>query len=76
MRTRLIIRGMTAVHAVRAIHTALTSVDGIIAADVALGRATIDHDGRAGCDALQRAVAMAGYDVEECIEDRRSLPLL
>ncbi len=76
MRTRLIIRGMSAVHAARAIRTALTAVDGIIAVDIARGQATIDHDGRASCDALRAAVVMAGYEVEDCIEDARALPLL
>lgn len=74
--TRLTITGMRSVHSVHAIFTALTAVDGILRTDVALGRATIEHDGRATCAALVEAIAVAGYEVAECIEERRRLPLL
>lgn len=74
--TFLSIRNMTSVHAVRAVFTALTGVPGIAHADVSLGSATIEHDGRATPELLVEAVAAAGYDVAEWREERRSLPLL
>ncbi|MGH7718968.1 MAG: heavy-metal-associated domain-containing protein [Gemmatimonadaceae bacterium] len=73
MITRLTIAGMTSVHSVRAIYTALTAVPGISRADVRLGTAEIDHDGRATCEALTEAIAVAGYEVEACEEDRKRL---
>jgi copper chaperone CopZ len=74
--TRLHIAGMTAVHSVRAVFTALTAVEGITSADVAIGSATIEHDGRATAQALSDAVALAGYEVTDVQEERRRLPLL
>ena len=76
MTTHLTIKGMTAVHSVRAVFTALAAVEGISRADVSMGRATIEHDGRATPEALAAAIAEAGYEVTECTEERRSLPLL
>ena len=77
MVTTLTIAGMRAVYAVRAVFTALASVDGIARADVALGRAVIEHDGRATPDRLREAVALAGYEVVEVRDATRgSLPVL
>jgi copper chaperone CopZ len=67
---------MTSIHSVRAVFTALAAVEGIARADVAIGRATVEHDGRATCEALAAAVALAGYEVTRCTEERRTLPLL
>ena len=72
--TTLTIGGMTSVHAVRAIETALTPVAGITRLEVALGRARIEHDGRATPDALREAVTLAGYEVRELREEREGLP--
>jgi copper chaperone CopZ len=74
MRTRLTIAGMTSVHAVRAVQTALTPVEGITSVHVALGEAVIEHDGRATPDALRAAIAVAGFEVTAAIEERRRLP--
>ncbi len=77
MITTLTISGMRAVYAVRAVFTALASVEGIAHADVALGRAVVEHDGRATAERLREAVALAGYEVTHVEEDRRrTLPLL
>jgi copper chaperone len=76
MITRLRIAGMSCQHCVRAVFTALTPVAGIQSADVAVGHATIEHDGRVTMDALREAIAVAGYAVEEGSEERRRLPLL
>ena len=74
MITTLRIGGMLAVHARRAVFTALAGVEGILSADVELGRAVIEHDGRATPDRLREAVAAAGFEVEEVVEERRRLP--
>jgi len=76
MITRIRIAGMSCQHCVRAVFTALTPVAGITSADVSIGAATIEHDGRATIEALRDAIAVAGYTVEEGTEDRRRLPLL
>ena len=77
MVTTLRIGGMLSVHAVRAVFTALAGVEGIASADVELGRATVEHDGRATPERLREAIAVAGYEVEEVVEERkRRLPLL
>ena len=71
------IGGMHSVHAVRAVWTALAAVPGVTTAEVVLGRAVIEHDGRATVDALREAIAMAGCELLEATEERqRSLPLL
>ena len=76
MRTRLRILGMSTPHCIRAVFTALTPVEGITSADVSIGAATIEHDGRVTMDALREAIAVAGYEVEAGTEERRRLPLL
>jgi copper chaperone CopZ len=71
------IGGMRSVHCARAVHTALAMVPGVTAAEVVIGRATIDHDGSATPEALRPAIALAGYELLETTEERqRSLPLL
>jgi copper chaperone CopZ len=71
------IGGMHSVHAARAVWTALAAVPGVTTAEVVLGRAVIEHDGRATVDALREAIAMAGCELLETTEERqRSLPLL
>lgn len=76
MITRLQIDGMTCQHCVRAVFTALTPVAGITSADVTIGGAEIEHDGRATFEALRDAVAEAGYEVHLVAEQRRRLPIL
>jgi copper chaperone CopZ len=71
------IGGMRSAHCVRAVFTALAGVPGISRADVQLGRAEIEHDGRAAEDVLRDAIAVAGYELLETTEERqRTLPLL
>ena len=76
MITRLRIAGMSCQRCVQAVFTSLTPVDGIISADVSIGAATIEHDGRATVDALRDAIAVAGYTVSLADEERRRLPML
>lgn len=70
------IDGMSCVHCVRAVTTALAGVEGITAADVAVGGATIEHDGRVTLEQLTRAIEVAGYEVRGGTEERRRLPVL
>ncbi len=74
--TRLTIRGMTSVHAARAIFTALAGVEGVALADVGRGIATIEHDGRVTEAALRAAVSLAGFEIVELREERRVLPVV
>jgi copper chaperone len=76
MVTKLRISGMSCQHCVTAVFTALTPVEGILSADVSIGAATIEHDGRATADVLRDAIAVAGYDAVVAEEERRRLPVL
>lgn len=73
---RLTIRGMSSVHASRAIFTSLAGVEGVTQADVGRGGAVVEHDGRASEAALRDAVALAGFEVLEFTEERRVLRVL
>jgi copper chaperone CopZ len=71
------IGGMRSVHCARAVYTALAAVPGVATADVVVGRAVIDHDGRATNQLVGEAIAVAGYELLDTTEERqRSLPLL
>jgi copper chaperone len=76
MITHLRISGMSCQHCVRAVFTALTPVEGITSADISIGAAVIEHDGRATLDALRAAVAESGYEVTSAEEERRRLPIV
>jgi copper chaperone CopZ len=76
MITHLRIGGMSCQHCVRAVFTALTPVPGIISANVSIGAATIEHDGRATIDALRAAIAESGYEVTSAKEETRRLPIV
>ena len=76
MRLIVKIDGMSCHHCVRAVRTALTAVEGIEEADVGIGGAIIEHDGRVTLDAVREAVAVAGYEVAGGDEDRRRLRVL
>ena len=67
---------MSCQRCVQAVFTALTPVQGIVSADVSIGAATIEHDGRATVEALREAIAVTGYDVVLAEEERRRLPVV
>lgn len=67
---------MTCQHCVTAVFTALTPVDGIVAAEVDVGAVTVEHDGRVSVEALREAIAVAGYDAVLASEERRQLPIV
>jgi copper chaperone CopZ len=76
MRTTTVaISGMSCAHCVRAVFTALAGVPGIERADVSIGKAVIEHDGSVTADAIGDAIAVAGYEVTDARDDRRSLPI-
>ena len=63
MQTVVTISGMLAVHAKRAVFTALAGVEGVRTADVELGRAVVEHDGSVSTKALATAIESVGYHV-------------
>ena len=70
----LTISGMVAVHAKRAVFTALAGVPGVVAAQVEMGSAVVEHDASTTSDALTEAVVLAGCKVTS-IKTERRLPL-
>jgi copper chaperone CopZ len=76
MITRVFLAGMTCQHCVNAVFTSLTPVPGIISADVSVGAAVIEHDGRATIAVLCEAIGAAGYDVILANENTRQLPIV
>ena len=69
--------GMNAVHAVRALQTALSGAPGVTDVDVRMGEAIIVHDGRLSEAVLRDAVKQAGLGIVGLSEDRRRrLPLI
>ena len=67
---------MSCQHCVTAVFTALTPVEGILAAEVEIGSVVVEHDGRATVEALRDAIAVAGYDAALATEERRHLPVV
>ena len=77
MRTTTVgISGMSCAHCVRAVFTALAGVPGIDRADVSIGKAVIEHDGSVTPQAIRDVIAIAGYEVVDARDDRRTLPLV
>ncbi|HEY8166663.1 MAG TPA: heavy metal-associated domain-containing protein [Gemmatimonadaceae bacterium] len=76
MITTATIKGMSCTHCVRAVFTALTGVTGIAHAQVSIGRAVIEHDGSMSPDALREAISIAGYELADLRDDRRTLPVV
>lgn len=73
MITNLELGGMVAVHAVRAVFTALAGVDGVRGAEVKLGSAEVEHDQPLDLAALQRALEPIGVEVIAATTTRRRL---
>jgi copper chaperone CopZ len=76
MITTAKIHGMSCAHCVRAVFTALGGVPGVARADVSIGRAVIEHDGTVSPEAIREAISIAGYEVTEFSDDRRTLPVV
>jgi copper chaperone CopZ len=75
MTTTVSISGMSCVHCVRAVFTSLAGVKGVDRADVSIGRAVIEHDGTVTPEQIRDAIRIAGYEVTDFQNDRRTLPL-
>jgi copper chaperone CopZ len=76
-RFYLRLSGMNAVHAVRALNTALGGLDGVTHLDVKMGEAVIAHDGRLTEALVRDAVKQAGLGIVSLAQDRRRrLPFL
>lgn len=67
---------MSCAHCVRAVFTALGGVAGVSRADVSIGQAVIEHDGSVSQDAISEAISIAGYEVVDFRDDRRTLPVV
>ena len=76
MITTAKINGMSCAHCVGAVVTALGGVEGVSRADVSIGRAVIEHDGTVTPEAIREAISIAGYDVADLGDDRRTLPVV
>jgi copper chaperone CopZ len=80
MRTTAVIPTMRSEYCKQAVFTALTPLEGIVRVEIEAtangGSLVIEHDGRIGADALRAVVAVAGYDVTDVSEDRRTLTLV
>lgn len=76
MITTATIDGMSCTHCVRAVFTALAGVPGVSHADVSIGKAVIEHDGSVSPEALREAISIAGYEVADFRDDRRTLPVV
>jgi copper chaperone CopZ len=78
MRFELMIPGMHAIHARNAVFTALGAVEGIVRAEVELGRAVVEvgPGSRVDEEMLREAVGAAGFVVEKVSVLPRILPVL
>lgn len=68
--------GLVAVHAVRAVWTALGAVPGVLSADVTMQGAVLEVDGPLDRAALDAALDAAGVSVRELRIEPRVLPIL
>jgi copper chaperone CopZ len=76
MVSTMTISGMSCAHCTRAVFTSLSGVEGISRADVSIGRAVIEHDGSVTAEAVREAISIAGYEVVDVRDDRRTLPVV
>lgn len=78
VRYELTIDGMLAIHAKHALFTALSGVEGLVRAEVELGKATIEFAAQnANAErAIREAVEAAGFTLRELRPLPKSLPLL
>ena len=75
-RVRVELEGLVAVHAVRAVWTALTGVPNVVSAEVTMAGAVLELDGPLDRAALAAALDLAGVRVVAVtVEQRRMLPL-
>jgi hypothetical protein len=76
IRVRVELDGLVAVHAVRAVWTALTAVPHVVSAEVTMAGAVLELDGPLDRAVLDAALDLAGVRVlAVTVEQRRMLPL-
>lgn len=75
-RLEVEIDGLVAIHAVRAVRTALAGVPGVDSADVSLAGVVLETDGTVTPELLAEALAHAGVRVMAVRAARGGLPLL
>lgn len=68
--------GLVAVHAVRAVWTALGAVPGLVSAEVTMQGAVLEVEGELDREALDAALDAAGVSVRSLRVEARVLPLL
>ena len=68
--------GLVAVHAVRAVWTALGAVPGLLSAEVTMQGAVLELDGELDRAALDAALDAAGVSVRSLRVEARILPML
>ncbi len=76
MTSILTIDGMRSVHCTRAVFTALGAIEGVKSAEVEIGRAVIEHDGKATAERIQDALDVVGYRLVAVESGPRRLPLV
>ena len=74
--TVLTIAGMRSPRCAQLVYTALAGVEGARAAEVVVGRAEVEHEGRVTSEMLAAAIAEVGYEVTHAERRGRGLPLL
>ncbi|MBY0488282.1 MAG: heavy-metal-associated domain-containing protein [Gemmatimonadaceae bacterium] len=75
-RIHVEIEGLIAVHAVRAVRTALAAVPGIEQADVSMQGAVLETSAPVSEAALREALGLAGVALRSMRIERGGLPLL
>ena len=70
------LNGLVAVHAVRAVWTALGAVPGVVSADVTMQGAVLEVEGALDRAALESALDAAGVTVRSIRIEARVLPIL
>ncbi len=78
-RTRVAVEidGLTGIHAIRAVWTALGAVPGVVTAEVAMTGVRLELEGPLDRDALAAALEAAGVRlVSVTVEEARVLPIL
>ena len=75
-RIHVQLNGLVAVHAVRAVWTALGAVSGIIRAEVTMQGAVLEVEGPLDREALDAALDAAGVSVRSIRVEARVLPML
>jgi len=68
--------GLVAVHAVRAVWTALGAVPGLLSAEVTMQGAVLELDGELDRAALDAALDAAGVSIRSIRIEARALPVL